>query len=40
MRQGRWEVQMPLAETFWALRFGMLTDRFEIPRMMKCEKPV
>jgi len=31
---------MPLAETFWALRFGMLTDRFEISWMMKCEKPV
>ena len=33
------EVQMPLAETFWALRFGMLTDRFEISRMMNCQKP-
>ena len=34
------EVQMPLAETFWALRFGMLTDRFGIPWMMNCEKPL
>ena len=24
-------VQMPLEETFWALRFGMLVDRFGIP---------
>ena len=30
---------MPLAETFWALRFGMLTDRFEISWMMNCQKP-
>jgi len=24
-------VQMPLAETFWALRFGMVTDQFGTP---------
>lgn len=24
-------LQMPLQETFWALRFGMLVDRFGIP---------
>jgi PhnB protein len=32
-------VQMPIAETFWAQRFGMLTDRFGIPWMINCEKP-
>lgn len=32
-------VQMPLAETFWAWRFGMLVDRFGIPWMVNCEKP-
>jgi PhnB protein len=32
-------VQMPLEKTFWALRFGMLTDQFGIPWMINCEKP-
>jgi PhnB protein len=32
-------VQMAIAETFWALRFGMLVDRFSIPWMINCEKP-
>ncbi len=31
-------VCMPIAETFWAKRFGMLTDRFGIPWMVNCEK--
>ena len=31
-------VQMPLQETFWAQRFGMLTDRFGIPWMINCGK--
>jgi PhnB protein len=31
---------MPLAETFWAVRFGMLVDRFGIPWMVNCEKPM
>jgi len=31
-------VQMPLQETFWALRFGMLVDRFGIPWMVNCGK--
>src|SRR3954452_12905364 len=30
---------MPIGETFWAQRFGMLTDRFGIPWMINCEKP-
>jgi PhnB protein len=33
------QVRMPLAETFWALKFGMVTDRFGIPWMINCEKP-
>ncbi len=32
-------VQMPLQETFWARRFGMLTDRFGTPWMINCGKP-
>jgi PhnB protein len=31
-------VRMPLQETFWAHRFGMLRDQFGIPWMMNCEK--
>jgi PhnB protein len=31
-------VGMPIQETFWAVRFGMLTDRFGIPWMINCEK--
>ena len=30
-------ITMPLGETFWAKRFGMLTDRFGIPWMINCE---
>jgi PhnB protein len=30
-------VTMPLEKTFWALRFGMVTDRFGIPWMINCE---
>ena len=32
------KVTMPIAETFWAERFGMLVDRFGIPWMVNCEK--
>ena len=32
-------VAMPLQQTFWAVRFGMLTDRFGIPWMINCEAP-
>ncbi len=31
-------VDMPMGETFWAERFGMLTDRFGIPWMVNCER--
>ena len=30
-------VQMPMQPTFWAVRFGMLTDQFGIPWMINCE---
>ena len=33
-------VAMPIQETFWARRFGMLTDRFGTPWMINCEKPM
>ncbi len=32
-------VQMPIQETFWASRFGMLTDRFGVPWMVNCDHP-
>jgi PhnB protein len=32
-------VRMPIQETFWAHRFGMLVDRFGTPWMINCEKP-
>jgi PhnB protein len=32
------KVQMPIAETFWALRFGMLVDRFGIAWIINCER--
>ena len=31
-------VTMPIQETFWAQRFGMLVDQFGIPWMINCEK--
>ena len=33
-------IQMPIQATFWALRFGMLVDRFGTPWMINCGKPV
>jgi PhnB protein len=32
------KVLMPIEETFWAIRFGMLVDQFGIPWMINCEK--
>jgi PhnB protein len=32
-------VTMPLQETFWAERFGMLIDKFGINWMFNCDKP-
>lgn len=33
-------VTMPLQETFWARRFGMVVDSFGVPWMINCEKPM
>lgn len=30
-------VTMPLQKTFWAAKFGMVTDRFGIPWLINCE---
>ena len=32
-------VVMPLEQTFWAARFGMLVDRYGIPWQVNCEAP-
>jgi PhnB protein len=32
-------IVMPLEQTFWAARFGMLIDRFGIPWLINCETP-
>jgi PhnB protein len=32
-------VTMAMEETFWARRFGTVTDRFGIPWMVNCPKP-
>jgi PhnB protein len=29
---------MPIQQTFWAARFGMLVDKFGIAWMINCEK--
>lgn len=30
-------VRMPIQQTFWAKRFGMLVDKFGIPWMINCD---
>ena len=32
------QVTMPLGQTFWAVRFGMCSDRFGTAWMVNCEK--
>jgi PhnB protein len=32
------KVEMPLQQTYWAARFGMLVDRFGIPWMINCNQ--
>ena len=32
------KVQMPIQQTFWSARFGMLVDGFGIPWMINCER--
>lgn len=31
------KITMPIAATFWARRFGTLTDQFGVPWMVNCE---
>ncbi len=31
------KVNMPMQQTFWAQRFGMVTDQFGVPWMVNCE---
>jgi PhnB protein len=31
-------IEMPIQETFWSVRFGMLTDQFGIPWMVSCAR--
>ncbi len=33
------ELRMPLTETFWTPRFGMLVDQFGTPWIINCENP-
>lgn len=33
------KVSMPIAETSWALRFGMFTDRYGAKWMVNCNRP-
>lgn len=39
LSDGATSVAMEMAETFWADRFGMLTDRFGTPWMVQFPKP-
>ena len=32
------KIQMPIQQTFWAARFGMLVDQFGTPWMVNCEQ--
>jgi len=32
-------IEMPLQQTFWSLRFGVLTDQFGIPWTLGCTQP-
>lgn len=32
------QIGMPIQETFWAKRFGMVVDRYGTPWMINCEK--
>ena len=38
LSKGDAKVMMPIAETFWAQRFGMLVDQYGTPWMINCEK--
>ncbi|WP_341920944.1 VOC family protein [Hydrocarboniphaga effusa] len=34
------QIQMPLAETFWAQRYGQLVDRYGVAWMVNCSQPL
>jgi PhnB protein len=34
------KITMPFQETFWARGFGMCIDRFAVPWIVNCEKPL
>lgn len=34
------KITMPLQETYWAHRFGMVVDRYGLPWMFNCAKPM
>jgi PhnB protein len=34
------KITMPIQQTFWAVRFGTVTDKFGQPWMVNCEKPM
>lgn len=38
LSEGAQAIHMPIAETFWAHRFGSLVDKFGTPWMVNCEK--
>jgi PhnB protein len=40
LSEGAQSINMPIAETFWAHRFGSLVDKFGTPWMVNCEKPM
>jgi PhnB protein len=33
-------IEMPIQETFWAIRFGVVVDQFGIPWSINCERPI
>lgn len=39
LAEGAIRIAMPMAETFWSPRFGMLTDRFGTSWMIGAEMP-
>lgn len=38
LAEGAKSIGMPIAETFWSVRFGMLVDRYGTPWMINCEQ--
>ncbi|BEV44641.1 VOC family protein [Afipia carboxidovorans] len=40
LSDGAQAVSMPMGETFFAHKFGMLVDKFGVPWMINCQKPM